>query len=157
MSLSPTNKRVQQMQKVQAEGLELFKKKNADYGDSFANYGPVGVIVRLGDKINRLSSVTQNRVNLVDTESTRDTLIDLHNYAAMAIMLLDEKKKVLHRRINEIKQAGPINKIVNPLATRLRQPTFSERRRNSWATGYLKKEDKMGEWARLSRSSESRK
>ena len=155
MSLSPTNKRVRQMQKVQAEGLELFKKKNADYGDSFANYGPVGVIVRLGDKINRLSSVTQNRVNLVDTESTRDTLIDLHNYAAMAIMLLDEKKKILHRRINEIKHAGPINKIVNPLATRLRKPTFSERRRNSWATGYLKKEDKMGECA--ARSSESRK
>jgi len=154
MSLSPTNKRVQQMQKVQAEGLELFKKKNADYGDSFANYGPVGVIVRLGDKINRLSSVTQNRVNLVDTESTRDTLIDLHNYAAMAIMLLDEKKKILHRRIDEIKNA-PINKIVNPLASRIRQPTFSERRRNSWATGYLKKEDKMGEWA--ARSSESRK
>jgi len=155
MSLSPTNKRVQQMQKVQAEGLELFKKKNADYGDSFANYGPVGVIVRLGDKINRLSSVTQNRVNLVDTESTRDTLIDLHNYAAMAIMLLDEKKKILHRRINEIKHAGPINEIVNPLATRLRQQPFSERRRNSWATGYLKKEDKMGEWA--ARSSESRR
>ena len=151
MSLSP---RVQQMQKVQAEGLELFKKKNADYGDSFANYGPVGVIVRLGDKINRLSSVTQNRVNLVDTESTRDTLIDLHNYAAMAIMLLDEKKKILHRRIDEIKNA-PINKIVNPLASRIRQPTFSERRRNSWATGYLKKEDKMAEWA--ARSSESRK
>ena len=156
MSLSPINKRVQQMQKVQAEGLELFKKKNADYGDSFANYGPVGVIVRLGDKINRLSSVTQNGVNLVDTESTRDTLIDLHNYAAMAIMLLDEKKKILHRRIDEIKHA-PINQIVNPLASRIRQPTFSERRRNSWATGYLKKEDKMGEWARLSRSSESRK
>ena len=93
MSLSPTNKRVQQMQKVQAEGLELFRKKNTDYGDSFANYGPVGVIVRLGDKINRLSSVTQKGVNLVDTESVRDTLIDLHNYAAMAIMLLDEKKK----------------------------------------------------------------
>jgi len=154
MSLSRTNKRVQQMQKVQSEGLELFKKKNADYGDSFANYGPVGVIVRLGDKINRLSSVTQNRVNLVDTESTRDTLIDLHNYAAMAIMLLDEKKKILHRRIDEIKHA-PINQIVNPLASRIRQPTFSERRRNSWATGYLKKEDKMGEWA--ARSSESRK
>ena len=151
MSLSP---RVQQMQKVQAEGLELFKKKNADYGDSFANYGPVGVIVRLGDKINRLSSVTQNRVNLVDTESTRDTLIDLHNYAAMAIMLLDEKKKILHRRIDEIKNA-PINKIVNPLASRIRQPTFSERRTNSWATAYLNKEDKMGEWA--ARSSESRK
>ena len=92
--VSPTNKRVAQIISVQKEGLELFKKKNADYGDSFATYGPVGVIVRMGDKINRLSSVTNKGINLVDNESVRDTLIDLHNYAAMAIMLLDNIKKI---------------------------------------------------------------
>lgn len=86
------DKRVLQMLKVQKEGLELFRRKNKDYGDSFANYGTVGVIVRMGDKINRLSSVTKSGVNFVDTESIRDTLIDLHNYAAMAIMLIDEEK-----------------------------------------------------------------
>ena len=85
--------RVEQMQKVHQEALELFKKKNADYGDSFANFGPVGVIVRMGDKINRLSSVTKNGVHFVDNESIRDTLIDLHNYAAMAVMLIDEEDK----------------------------------------------------------------
>ena len=84
--------RLNQMTKVQIEAFELFKKKNEDYGDAFATFGPVGVIVRLGDKINRLTSVTNNGVNLVDNESLRDTLIDLHNYSAMAIMLLDEKK-----------------------------------------------------------------
>ena len=154
MSLSPTNKRVQQMQKVQAEGLELFKKKNTDYGDSFANYGPVGVIVRLGDKINRLSSVTQKGVNLVDTESVRDTLIDLHNYAAMAIMLLDEKKKIQHQRIDEIKNAPPINEIVAPFATRLRKQSFSDRSNNRWVSAYLTKQDKM---AFAAKSFESRK
>jgi len=82
--------RVDQMAKVQAEGLELFRKKNTDYGDSFATYGPIGVIVRMGDKISRLNSVTNSGINLVNTESVRDTLIDLHNYAAMAIMLIDE-------------------------------------------------------------------
>ncbi len=86
--------RVKQMETVQREGLELFKRKNADYGDSFANYGPVGVIVRMGDKIQRLSSVSKNGVTLVNNESIRDTLIDLHNYAAMAIMLMDEAKGV---------------------------------------------------------------
>jgi hypothetical protein len=85
--------RVQQMESVQKEGLELFKKKNADYGDAFATYGPVGVIVRMGDKIQRLTSVSKNGVALVDNEGLRDTLIDLHNYSAMAIMLLDEKKE----------------------------------------------------------------
>jgi hypothetical protein len=84
--------RVNQMTLVQAEALELFCKKNADYGDAFATYGPIGVIVRMGDKINRLVSINQNGVTLVDSESVRDTLIDLHNYAAMAVMLLDEKK-----------------------------------------------------------------
>jgi hypothetical protein len=84
--------RVQQMIEVQKEALELFRRKNADYGDAFANYGSTGVIMRMGDKIQRFVSITNSGVNLVDTESLRDTLIDLHNYAAMAIMLLGEKK-----------------------------------------------------------------
>ena len=84
--------RVAQLSNIQNEARELFKKKNADYGDAFATYGAVGVIVRMGDKISRLSSITSTGINLVDTESLRDTLIDLHNYAAMAIMLLDEQK-----------------------------------------------------------------
>ena len=83
--------RVQQMEKVQKDALELFKKKNKDYGDAFATYGPVGVIVRMGDKISRLTSVSKTGVNLVKDEALRDTLIDLHNYSAMAIMLMDEK------------------------------------------------------------------
>ena len=83
--------RVSQLKTVQDEALELFTKKNADYGDSFATYGPVGVLVRLGDKISRLNSITNKGVNLVNTESLRDTLIDLHNYAAMAVLLIDEE------------------------------------------------------------------
>ena len=85
--------RVEQMKKIQKEGLELFEKKNQDYGDSFATYGTVGVLVRMGDKISRFQSISNRGIKLIDTESLRDTLIDLHNYSAMAIMLLDEKPK----------------------------------------------------------------
>ena len=91
-----SDKRVDQFSLVQKEALELFLKKNADYGDAFANYGPVGVIVRMGDKIQRYVSVSNSNVSLVNTESLRDTLIDLHNYAAMAIMLMDEEKKCIN-------------------------------------------------------------
>ena len=84
--------RPNQLAKVQHEALELFKKKNKDYGDSFATYGPIGVIVRIGDKISRLNSITKNGINMVNDESLRDTLIDLHNYSAMAVMLMDEEK-----------------------------------------------------------------
>ena len=82
--------RVSILEKIQSEARNLFKKKNQDYGDAFANYGPIGVLVRIGDKISRLQSITTNQISLVNTESLRDTLIDLHNYSAMAIMLLDE-------------------------------------------------------------------
>jgi hypothetical protein len=78
------------MKKIQGEALELFTKKNADYGDSFAKYGVIGVLMRIEDKLQRSLSITKNGVNLIKDEGIRDTLIDLHNYAAMAIMLMDE-------------------------------------------------------------------
>jgi hypothetical protein len=82
--------RVEQMEKIQAEALEIFRKKNTDYGDSFAKYGVIGVLMRIEDKIQRGMSITKNGVNLVNDEGIRDTLLDLHNYAAMALMLIDE-------------------------------------------------------------------
>lgn len=116
--------RVAQYEKVQKESIELFKRKNADYGDAFANYGPIGVIVRMGDKISRLTNVTKNGVTMVNTESVRDTLIDLHNYAAMAVMLLDEN--------NEFNSQCPTEPVEIPTFEKLKQeddstsPTFQE-------------------------------
>ena len=81
--------RKEQLCSVQKEAYKLFCKKNKDYGDAFADYGVVGVLVKLGDKIRRAQSISNNGVSLVSEESFRDTLIDLHNYAAMAVMLLD--------------------------------------------------------------------
>ncbi len=82
--------RVDQMKKIQCEALELFTKKNSDYGDAFAKYGVIGVLMRMEDKLHRYMSITKKGVNLVNDEGIRDTLIDLHNYSAMALMLLDE-------------------------------------------------------------------
>jgi hypothetical protein len=83
--------RVSQMKEIQSKALELFSRKNADYGDAFAKYGVIGVLMRIEDKIQRSLSITKNGVNLVSDEGIKDTLLDLHNYAAMALMLLEEK------------------------------------------------------------------
>lgn len=82
--------RVEQMTKIQKEALELFTKKNIDYGDAFAKYGVIGVLMRIEDKLQRSMSITKNGVNLINDEGIRDTLIELHNYSAMALMILDE-------------------------------------------------------------------
>lgn len=65
-----------------------FCKKNSDYGASFEEsldkHGIVASIIRMGDKMNRLESLTDDsRTQKVGSESLLDTLEDLSNYAAM--------------------------------------------------------------------------
>jgi len=81
--------RVEELKDIQREALELFIKKNTDYGEAFAKYGLLGVLMRIEDKIQRCVSITKNNITLINDESLKDTLLDLHNYAAMAIMLME--------------------------------------------------------------------
>lgn len=91
---STQNKRISQYNKVRDEAFSIFQKKNSDYGDAFADYGAVGVIMRMGDKIRRMSNITSTSVTLVEDERLRDTLMDLANYAVMGLMLLDEQDSI---------------------------------------------------------------
>lgn len=81
------------------EMMNLYAKKNQDYGDSFhksyLEYGMIMPLIRLEDKLNRLKSLTKNGAAKVEGESLRDTLLDLANYSIMTIMELDadETKK----------------------------------------------------------------
>ena len=79
--------RVKQLEEIHQEALELFKRKNKDYGDAFAEFGLLGILVRLNDKIKRAITITENSISLVEDEKIQDTLIDIHNYAAMGLML----------------------------------------------------------------------
>lgn len=83
--------RAEQLKTIQNNALNLFIKKNTDYGDAFAKYGVIGVLMRIQDKLQRAVSITKNGINLVNDEGIQDTLLDLHNYAAMALMLLNEQ------------------------------------------------------------------
>ena len=81
--------------KVCQELTETYKKKNADYGNSFENsldkHGLIAGIVRMDDKMSRLISLNSKKEQLVLDESMRDTLMDLANYAIMSVMWLDNK------------------------------------------------------------------
>ena len=81
--------------KICQELTETYKKKNADYGNSFENsldkHGLIAGIVRMDDKMSRLISLNSKNKQLVLDESLRDTLMDLANYAIMSVMWLDEQ------------------------------------------------------------------
>ena len=85
------NSTVSEFRKVQDSAFELFKKKNADYGNAFEDYGTIGILIRMNDKIKRAINISEKSITLVNEESLRDTLIDLHNYSALAVLLLDLK------------------------------------------------------------------
>ena len=69
----------------------LYKAKNTDYGDSFgktyAQFGPIAALVRMSDKINRISSLMSlsSAGQKVSDESIKDTLMDLVCYSLMTM------------------------------------------------------------------------
>jgi hypothetical protein len=81
---------VENISSLFAELLDLFKRKNADYGNSFEKHGQVGIMIRMHDKFQRFLNISQKQVQLINDESLDDTLKDLIVYSAM---LLSMRKK----------------------------------------------------------------
>ena len=85
---------VKKFREVQDESFELFKKKNNDYGNAFEEFGTIGILIRMNDKIKRAMTISNNKIALINDESMRDTLVDLHNYCALAVSLIDKEKSI---------------------------------------------------------------
>ncbi|MEM3781792.1 MAG: nucleotide modification associated domain-containing protein [Candidatus Micrarchaeaceae archaeon] len=70
------------------ECYELGVRKNKDYGsDNILKFGTMGIIVRIGDKINRLNNLFKTGTQEVKDEKLLDTLMDIFNYAVYGVML----------------------------------------------------------------------
>lgn len=72
---------------------DTYRKKNADYGDSFgkgfAEYGMMMPVIRLEDKFLRFKRLALSGEQNVKDESIKDTLLDLANYALMTIVEME--------------------------------------------------------------------
>lgn len=73
---------------------DTYKRKNADYGDSFhvlfAKYGMTYALAHLEEKLNRICAITKNGENKVKNEGVIDSLLDMANYAILTYMEIDE-------------------------------------------------------------------
>ena len=66
-----------------------YRRKNHDYGDSFATLRqeyPNAILIRLGDKYNRLKALMSGEAAQVKDESIDDTLLDLANYCILELV-----------------------------------------------------------------------
>ena len=72
----------------------LLLRKNKDYGSKNIAHSPGGALngirVRMWDKIARINNLLDSNVS-PSNESLRDSFVDLMNYSAIAIMVLDKK------------------------------------------------------------------
>lgn len=80
---------------------QTFVDKNHDYGGSFEEslneYGIVAGTIRIGDKYNRLRTLTRVDTGGRVSESLVDTLLDMANYAVMTAVWLqgiEEERKL---------------------------------------------------------------
>lgn len=86
----------------------IYKVKNADYGDSFAKVrkelGQTVILVRLSDKLERLKKLMLKGDRQVMDENIEDTLIDLANYAIMELVEreIDSKEWMTEGKSKEI-------------------------------------------------------
>lgn len=77
---------------------DTYKRKNNDYGDSFAQVRQRvdnAILVRLWDKLLRLETLMKGTEQQVNDESIEDTLADLANYAIMELVERRAANKIL--------------------------------------------------------------
>jgi len=88
------NENQERFMKVLDEAAKLRWSKYQVYGNSYKEYGLMGIAIKLSDKISRIKNIINNPEldKVVADERVRDSAIDLLNYAAMFVMTHDEKK-----------------------------------------------------------------
>jgi len=83
-------------EKVLSEMLDTYKKKNADYGNSFSEtiqeFGYIPAVARINDKVKRMKNIVKGQKMNIENESLRDTLLDTANYCVLTIVELDNQK-----------------------------------------------------------------
>lgn len=93
-NLDHVNERVIQFHKLTEDMVELYSRKNRDYGDSYNKSldedGLLVAKIRMFDKLSRFSTLIRDGYEASVDESLRDTLVDLANYSIMTVMWYDK-------------------------------------------------------------------
>lgn len=91
--------RAEIFEELTKKAADTYRRKNADYGDSFVkvrNKYPNSVLIRLNDKLNRLEMLMgRSQRARIKEESIEDTLLDLANYALMELTERIYEKQVV--------------------------------------------------------------
>ena len=71
------------------------EKKIEDYVNAFNEFGIIGILMKIRDKIQTAINNNKESILFINDESMKNTLIDLQNYAAIGLMVFEENEKNL--------------------------------------------------------------
>ncbi len=71
----------------------IFINKNNDYGDAYKDFGIIGLLARINEKIKRCLTITKTEIVYNNDEKLKDTLQDLINYSILTMIELEEKNE----------------------------------------------------------------
>lgn len=81
---------------VLSEMFNTYKKKNADYGNSFSEtiqeFGYIPAVARINDKVKRVKNIVKGQKMNIESESLSDNLMDIACYCVLTIVELDNQK-----------------------------------------------------------------
>lgn len=106
-------------EELTSEALEIMRKKNQDYTgtnpDPFANFRgiavamgvepEIGLMLRHGDKMQRVKSFIENGFLAVEDESLRDIAHDWINYGVLLYGMASERKAAIEEANGPVKAA----------------------------------------------------
>jgi hypothetical protein len=79
---------------IYKEALDVLIKKQNDYGPKNISHSPGGPVnglrVRMHDKLSRINHLIESGAT-PENESLRDSFLDMMNYSAIGLMVLDER------------------------------------------------------------------
>lgn len=80
---------------------EIYIKKNHDYGNSFDrtfdDFGLISAVIRLNDKVNRMTSLVKGELQQVTEEGLEDTIQDIAIYAILTLMSM-KRHNMIHNK-----------------------------------------------------------
>ena len=97
---------LQRIKEIFDECYTIVERKNKDYSgeDALSNFfkceelgicdAEVGLLVRCGDKLSRIANIIKSKNQHVKDESVRDTILDLINYLAILLVVLEYKQNI---------------------------------------------------------------
>ena len=92
------NDEISMFDQITKDMAETFARKRQDYGasttETWLKFGPVSMCTRMHDKMNRIDNLLISRKDAaVKDEKIEDTLLDLANYAIIAIIELAKERE----------------------------------------------------------------